>query len=228
MENQMESNILLVDDVQLFLEIQKDFLKHSPINVTTARSSVAALQLIKTERPDLIFMDYEMPEMNGADCCRAIKSDPASAAIPVVMITARGDQESEAICRHAGCNEFLTKPLDRKIFLETAARFVGNVERRETRKTVKLPGAIHSRGTTLPCLVESLSSNGAFIVSDFPAEVGRVIQTSIDLPDGSTIECKGSIVWTKGAGLAKNGFGVSFVLPSASTKSALIDFLKKQ
>lgn len=222
----MASNILLVDDVQLFLEIQKDFLKQSSIKVQTAKNGVEALRMVKSQRPDLIFMDFEMPEMNGADCCRALKSDPASAAIPVVMITAKGDQESKTVCRLSGCDDFLSKPLDRNMFLAVASRFVGNVERRELRKKVNLSATIHSRGATAPCTVANLSSGGAFLATDFPAEPGRVILLSINLP-GATVECRGSVVWTREAGLEGGaGMGVSFVLPSAGAKSALLEFLK--
>ena len=225
----MESNILLVDDVRLFLEIQRDFLKHSSVRVTTAQNGAEALHIVKSEYPALVFMDYEMPEMSGADCCRAIKSDPATAGIPVVMITAKGDPKSEQCCRLAGCDGFLTKPLDRNVFLEAAGRFVGNIERREVRTQVELPGVVYSRGTALPCVVESLSCNGAFIVTDIPVEVGRAIEIGINLPDGSEIRCRGSIIWSRGAGAGRgSGLGVGFILPSASTKSALSNFLKNE
>ena len=54
-------------------------------------------------------MDLEMPQMDGVDCCRVIKSKPGSAAIPIVMITARGDEASRASCLSAGCNGFLNQ-----------------------------------------------------------------------------------------------------------------------
>lgn len=76
-----------------------------------------------------------MPEMNGADCCRALKSNPGTAGIPVVVITARGDHASQGYRRSAGCNEFLTELLDRNLFLEMAGTFVLDIERREERKT---------------------------------------------------------------------------------------------
>jgi CheY-like chemotaxis protein len=221
-DEEMERTILLVDDVRLFLEIQKEFLRNSSVNVITAKNGVDALHAVERQRPDLIFMDLEMPEMNGADCCRALKSNPASAGIPVVMITSRGDQASQGYCRSAGCDEFLTKPLSRNTFLETAGRFVKDIERREERKRVNLPGVIHARGTNLHCTVLNLSVGGAMLAADFQAELGRVLQISITLPDGSELQCRGKAVWS---GAPRAGFGVSFILPSESTRGALAAFL---
>jgi len=228
-DSQMERTILLVDDVRLFLEIQKEFLQNSSVHVMTAKNGVDALHAIKNKRPDLIFMDLEMPEMNGVDCCRAIKSDPDSSGIPVVMITGRGDEASLVNCRAAGCNDLLTKPLNRNLYLETAVRFVRGVERREKRQHIQVPGEVRSRGRNFPCTLRDLSVGGAFIAAreNFQGEVGRLIQISFTLPDGFPIECQGTIVWHKGfsAGTS-HGFGVSFALLPQQTKDALIKYLQ--
>jgi CheY-like chemotaxis protein len=225
----MERTILLVDDVRLFLEIQKEFLQNSSVNVITANNGVDALDAIDKKRPDLIFMDLEMPEMNGVDCCRAIRSNPTLAKIPVVMITGRGDDASMETCRDAGCNDFLTKPLNRNLFLETAIKYVRSVERREKRATVRVAGTVRSRAASFPCVLHDLSIGGAFVGADedFQVEVGRVVQISFQLPDGSPIECQGNIVWTKGATSGTpSGFGVNFALLPRHTKDALISYLK--
>lgn len=224
----MERNILLVDDVRMFLEIQKEFLQHSPVNIMTAKNGIEALKSVASKRPDLIFMDLEMPEMNGVDCCRVIKSVAESATIPVVMITARGDETSRANCKSAGCDDFLTKPLDRKQFLDTASRFLVGIERREHRMPVNVPGFFHSRGTTFPCILSDLSFGGAFIETDFVCETDRVVQLAFALPNGSAVRCQGRITWFR---RSKNGsplgFGVNFVLLPKETKDAVSNFIKE-
>ena len=226
-----EKTILLVDDVRMFLEIQKEFLQNSSVRIITANSGADALQAIDGKRPDLIFMDLEMPEMNGVDCCRAIKSNPSSAEIPVVMITGRGDEASQLNCRAAGCDGFLTKPLNRNLFLETAVRFVRDIDRREKRLPIRAAGALRSRGADFSCTLCDLSVGGAFIATqaDFRGEVGRVIQIAFTLPDGTPIDCQGNIVWVKGAsGGVPAGIGVNFLLLPQPTKAALLTFLKSQ
>ena len=222
----MESTILLVDDVRLFLEIEKEFLQYTSMHIMTANNGLEALLAIKGRRPDLIFMDLEMPEMDGMVCCRAIKANPQLATIPVVMITAKGDEASQNQCRAAGCDAFLTKPLNRSLFLETAGRFVADLDRREKRWPIKLPGVLRSRGTTAPCTLHNLSLGGAFVATDFQGESDRVIEISFTLPDGSLQQCRGKIVWSKGSSAGSpRGFGVSFVLLAAGSKKALSEFL---
>jgi CheY-like chemotaxis protein len=167
---------MLVDDVRLFLEMQKDFLRNLSVNVITAKNGVEALHAIENKRPDLIFMDLEMPEMNGDICCRVIKTQPRTAAIPVVLITAKGDEASRINCRSAGCDDFLTKPLDRVMFLEATRRFIAGADRREKRKPVNIRGVFRSRGTTFPCVLSDLSIGGAFVTTDFDGDVDRIIQ----------------------------------------------------
>jgi CheY-like chemotaxis protein len=172
-------------------------------------------------------MDLEMPEMDGAACCRTIKANPAWAAIPVVMITARGDEASQRHCRSAGCDEFLTKPLERSSFLATAGRFVREIELREERKPVHLPGTINFQGTAYPCTIRDLSLGGALIAAQFQTAVARVVKVCCTLPDGSPLECQGKIVWSRGPGAeGRFEFGVSFLLPPRSMKEALALYLK--
>lgn len=85
-----DSKILLVDDVNMFLELQKTFLKLSSVHLFTAQDGVEALQVMRKERPSLVFMDLHMPRMDGAECCARMKADAESKAIPVVMITSEG------------------------------------------------------------------------------------------------------------------------------------------
>jgi len=210
----------------MFLEIQKEFLLNSSLNIITAKNGVEALHSIDRTRPDLICMDLEMPEMDGVDCCRTLKSRPESAGIPVVMITAKGDEDSLRRCRSAGCDDFLTKPLDRNLFLKTAARFVPDIDRREKRRSINLPGFFRWRGTTLPCLLCDLSIGGAFVATDSEGDADRMVMISFTLPDGASIACQGKIIWQKRSHAgAPLGFGINFVLLPRSTKDALNSFL---
>jgi len=224
----LENTILIVDDVRLFLEIQKEFLQYASVNVVTAQNGVEALDAINSKRPNLIFMDLEMPEMDGAVCCRTIKTNPRFADIPVVMITAKGDEASRLMCRAAGCDDFLTKPLNRSLFLETAGRFVADIDRREKRTPIALPGILRSRGTAFPCQLHNLSLGGAFVAAgSFEVETDRTLDISFTLPDGTEHDCRAKVVWFKeGRPGTPPGFGVNFILLPAAIRDALGRFLK--
>ena len=68
--------ILLVDDTKLFLRLEQEYLRQSSVTVFTASNGREALETARKIMPDLIYMDLNMPEMNGIECCSAIKADP--------------------------------------------------------------------------------------------------------------------------------------------------------
>src|SRR6516225_4037411 len=125
--------ILLVDDDRLFLEMEKDFLRQSAVMVYTAADGREALDLLKTVRPDLIFMDLLMPEIDGATCCGILKSDPHLSSIPVVIVSVAGLEDDFARCRAAGCDGILNKPIKRDEFLAFGHRFLNNIDEIELR-----------------------------------------------------------------------------------------------
>lgn len=164
----MSKTILLVDDVQMFIEIQKEFLMGSPVRILTASNGHEALDVIKNRIiPDLVFMDLHMPKMDGAECCKAIKSDPLLPGMPVVMVTAMGKTEDAENAFAAGCDDFLTKPLDRDLFLEAARRFIPAIDRRHKRKPIQVNGVFSTNEESLTGMIYDISVGGAYIVSDY-------------------------------------------------------------
>ena len=97
--------VLLADDVQLFLELENSFFSREEVYVRMVRSGREVLEAVAEEMPDLIFLDMFMPEMNGDECCRKLKSDAALRHIPVVMVTTGGREDDLKLCRDAGCDE---------------------------------------------------------------------------------------------------------------------------
>lgn len=117
------AKILLIDDIDMFLYMQKTFLKLSSVNLFAARNGLEALESTRKERPSLIFMGLHMPTMDDAVCCARIKADRGLKSLPVVMITSKGKEDQE-ICIKSGCDAFLTKPLDRARYLATALKYL--------------------------------------------------------------------------------------------------------
>jgi CheY-like chemotaxis protein len=227
MEAMMGKTILLVDDVQMFIDIEKEFLQNSRAEILTARDGLEALAVIKERRPDLVFMDMQMPKMNGDACCRAIKSDTVLFTTPVVMVTSKGDEEGKDHCFAAGCDYFLTKPLDRDRFLEVARRFLPGIDRREKRLTIAIKSVFHYNEVTLPCTLYDLSVSGAFVETDCFGIPDRVIKISFTLPDGTAIESQGKIMWVNRiVSEIPCGFGVKFALMPKEAKKALTKFIE--
>jgi two-component system, OmpR family, alkaline phosphatase synthesis response regulator PhoP len=107
----MANKVLIVDDVNMFLELERDYLQLSAVNILTANDGKEALRICRSERPTLVFMDLHMPVMDGAESCRAIKKDSQLRDTQVVLITSESNQADRTLCIDAGCDDFLTKPL---------------------------------------------------------------------------------------------------------------------
>jgi CheY-like chemotaxis protein len=117
--------ILLVDDMETVLLFEKTMLKGSGITLRTAKNGALALKEIAQSPPDLILLDVIMPELDGIETCRRIKQDEKTRHIPVVMVTTKGEPEMVQKAIDAGCNDFITKPLDKTELLSKVRAHLG-------------------------------------------------------------------------------------------------------
>jgi len=106
-----EPLVLAVDDLPANVRLLDAVLSPRGYRVLGAGSGPEALALVAEHRPDLVLLDIVMPEMDGYEVCRRLRQDPATAFLPVVMITASGDQE-RLLAIEAGADDFVAKPFD--------------------------------------------------------------------------------------------------------------------
>jgi CheY-like chemotaxis protein len=104
--------ILIVDDNPSNLKLLRVLLSGEGYDVRTALGAAEALLSLATLTPALILMDIQMPGMDGLELTRKIKADPALAKIPVVALTAYAMSGDEARAKEAGCDAYVTKPID--------------------------------------------------------------------------------------------------------------------
>jgi CheY-like chemotaxis protein len=117
--------ILLVEDNEVNRRLAEFLLRSQGYEVLEAATAEAAFEILATERPDLIVMDIQLPDMDGLEATRRLKEDPVLRDIPVVAVTSyamTGDQQ-RAIA--AGCIGYITKPIDKATFIgEIASHLV--------------------------------------------------------------------------------------------------------
>lgn len=105
--------VLIADDKQENIELIAATLSSMGYNITKANNGVEALEKIRSLHPDIALINVIMPELNGIEVCKSIKSDDRYASIPVIIITALDDSDSKMKALSVGADEFLTKPVDR-------------------------------------------------------------------------------------------------------------------
>jgi CheY-like chemotaxis protein len=116
--------VMVVDDDAFERKLVDKLMERELYEVIFASSGNQALGMLRKERPDLILMDMDMPEVNGLDTLRRLKATPAYASIPVMMVTSHSEREVVVDCLRAGAVDFVIKPLDREVFLGKVARFL--------------------------------------------------------------------------------------------------------
>jgi two-component system, cell cycle response regulator DivK len=108
--------VLIVDDNLMNIMIAQDILLAELFEVETAADGVEAMEKVASFRPDLILMDIQMPGKDGLEVTRELKADPATRHIHVIAFTAFAMRGDEAKMRAAGCDGYLSKPIDVKKF----------------------------------------------------------------------------------------------------------------
>ncbi len=109
----MASKILIVDDTETMRLYEHMLLSGQGYDLDMAADGVEALEKIKQRKPDLVLLDIMMPRMNGIECCRSIKSSDATKDIKVVMVTTKSEYEKVKEAFAAGCDDYVTKPINR-------------------------------------------------------------------------------------------------------------------
>lgn len=229
----MAEKVLVVDDVSMFVELQKDYLQLSAVKVLSARDGKEAFDICQAERPALVFMDLHMPVMNGADCCKAIKRDQQLRLTPVVLIVSEGKEADRLLCLKAGCDEVVTKPLDRKIFLETARKLLPAIDRRDRRISCRFKVTFRAFGVTLSAFIVNISKHGLYLATDHQVDKETELDLIFALPEpfGSIVQTKGRVAWLNNnkSRLKPSlpvGFGVEFTSLSAEAVADLARFVE--
>ena len=106
----MAANILLVEDEPGIQELLKFNLAQAGHQVTAAGDAEHALKFLKSTLPDVILLDWMLPGMSGIDLCKRLRSDERYQPIPIIMLTARGEERDKVLGLDTGADDYITKP----------------------------------------------------------------------------------------------------------------------
>ena len=119
------SRILLVDDEPDIVETVAFMLQAHNYSVSIASGGLEGIKKAKTEDPDLIFLDIMMPDMNGYDTCVKLKADESTKHIPVIMLTAKGENAAVLKAHSIGADDYVVKPFSLPTLLSKLKKFLG-------------------------------------------------------------------------------------------------------
>jgi len=112
-ESSQIAAILVVDDNEQNLELLQAYLEDVECRTIPAKDGIAALEIIKKSKPDLVLLDVMMPRMSGFEVCRRIKNNPLTADLPVIMVTALNELGDIERAIESGTDDFLSKPVNK-------------------------------------------------------------------------------------------------------------------
>jgi two-component system cell cycle response regulator DivK len=115
------ASVLVIEDTAANMKLAEFLLQSAGHSVLTATDAEAGLALARSEKPDLILMDIQLPGMDGLEATALLKRDDATRSIPVIALTALAMKGDEERIRAAGCDDYIAKPIRYKEFLAAVA-----------------------------------------------------------------------------------------------------------
>jgi CheY-like chemotaxis protein len=119
-----DKKILIIEDNLLNLELATDLLAANGFAVSSAQTAEEGLRMAREILPDLVLMDLGLPGMDGLCATKDLKADPATRHLTVVGLTAHAMKGDKEIALNAGCDGYLTKPIDTRTFTESVRHFI--------------------------------------------------------------------------------------------------------
>jgi DNA-binding response OmpR family regulator len=136
------SKILIVEDDPDIAELIRHYMEKAGHTVQRLSSGGGVLPRLRTEPVDLVILDVMLPEIDGLALCQAMRSDPAIAAIPIIMVTARGEEADRVAGLELGADDYVTKPFSPKELTARVTALLRRVARPAAASGVLTYGAI--------------------------------------------------------------------------------------
>ena len=126
----MDAKVFLVEDEQSIITLVDYNLKKEGYKVSVSSNGEEALHEIKEQEPDLVLLDWMLPDLSGIDICRSLKKDKKLQDLPIIMLTAKGQEEDKVAALNAGADDYITKPFG---YAELVARINALLRRSKPR-----------------------------------------------------------------------------------------------
>jgi CheY-like chemotaxis protein len=120
--------ILVIEDNELNMKLVRSLLKMSSYVMVEAEDAETGIKLAREKKPDLILMDIQLPGMDGLSATKILKEDPSIKDTVIIALTSHAMEGDDKKVREAGCDGYITKPIDTRNFLQTIADYANGPE----------------------------------------------------------------------------------------------------
>lgn len=114
----ISKKVLIIEDDPSFLRAVSHIIEKEGYSVITASNGMTGLRMAKEDKPDLLILDVMLPGLDGFEICSRLRNEPQTAKLPIIMLSAKGQETDKTTGLKVGANEYLTKPVDRALLLE--------------------------------------------------------------------------------------------------------------
>jgi CheY-like chemotaxis protein/Tfp pilus assembly protein PilZ len=219
---------LIVDDTAMFRDLCALFLARCG-RVLAADGGAAGIEMAKNETPDVVLVDFHMPDVDGEAVCRAIRGDPDLAFTSIIVMLSDGDPEDRARAVRAGADDVLSKPLSRISIIDSVNRYLrAAVEEGLTRIHVSMPVQLHIDGKDFWGTGLNLSRGGIYVETDQSFSPQAEVDLQFVLPETDlTVRPSAEIVWRKVGDARRQRFGIGmrFLEIDGKTTRHLDDYI---
>ncbi|UCF81214.1 MAG: response regulator [Acidobacteriota bacterium] len=209
---QKKKAILLVDDSKLILQMEEAILGREQFDLFRATSGQQALDLVKRHKPLLVLLDFFLPDVNGDEVTKRIREDPETTHVSIIIVTMKGSDEQKEKCFKAGCNDFITKPINSGLLKLKVDRLVNIAPRTPYRILVKMSQAGSEQRDFVFSSSVNISETGMLVETDKKFDLGTEVDLQFYVTSSrEPIAVRGLLVRYQKKGFRRaNAYGITF------------------
>ena len=219
--------VLLVNDLDTFIEKERTILNRSDVKIFTASSSEEALALHRKEKFDLIIADLDLPGTSGDKLCSTIRNDEELKYVSFIIVCRGSEADLHRVTR-CKANAHVTKPIRPLQFLESVSKLLDVPERKSYR--VLLKATVNGKFGDKPffCSSQDISATGLLLEADKALERGDVMTCSFFLPGAERVETDAEVMRAVKNEEGKLRYGVRYIGLNPAYKAAIEAFIEKR
>ncbi len=218
--------ILVVDDTPMLRELAELYLSRVG-HVVSVSSGAEALDFVHETTPDLVVSDLGMPEMDGVELCRRLKTDLSTQDVPVVIVSASHDSLDRSRAMHAGAADYIVKPLERDVLLNAVRRFLhSRIPRGLPRIDLETWATLRLSDIEWTGRVRNLSRGGLFVESARALEPSSEVMVQLELPDSEdSVLSTAEVRWVRRERNESLGMGMRFLALDRDSEKSLARYV---